>query len=135
MSKNYEMFVGLDIGTSKICAVVAEFNDEGTLEIVGLGKHPSKGLNRGSVVNIDQTVESICAAVEEAEFISGIQIKHANVGISGPHIKSLDTNGIVAIKNKIVSQIKFNIQTFSENNLPNELKKIAPEKPGSRSLF
>ena len=63
MSKNNEMFVGLDIGTSKICAVVAEFNDEGTLEIVGLGKHPSKGLNRGSVVNIDQTVESICAAV------------------------------------------------------------------------
>ncbi|MFL2931600.1 MAG: cell division protein FtsA [bacterium] len=104
MSKNNEMFVGLDIGTSKICAVVAEFNDEGTLEIVGLGKHPSKGLNRGSVVNIDQTVESICAAVEEAEFISGIQIKHANVGISGPHIKSLDTNGIVAIKNKIVSK-------------------------------
>ena len=104
MSKSNEMFVGLDIGTSKICAVVAEFNDEGTLEIVGLGKHPSKGLNRGSVVNIDQTVESICAAVEEAEFISGIQIKHANVGISGPHIKSLNTNGIVAIKNKIVSK-------------------------------
>lgn len=104
MSKQGDVLVGLDIGTSKICVVVAEVNDEGSLEIVGLGKNPSKGLNRGSVVNIDQTVESIRAAVGEAEFISGAPIRSAFVGVAGGHIRSFNTNGIVAIKNKIVAQ-------------------------------
>lgn len=104
MSKQGDALVGLDIGTSKICAVVAEVNEEGALEIVGLGKHPSKGLNRGSVVNIDQTVESIKAAVGEAEFISGAPVRAAFVGVAGGHIRSFNTNGIVAIKNKIVAQ-------------------------------
>ncbi len=104
MSKQGGVLVGLDIGTSKICAVVAEVNDEGALEIIGLGKTASKGLNRGSVVNIDQTVESIRAAVGEAEFISGVPIRSAFVGVAGGHIRSFNTNGIVAIKNKIVSQ-------------------------------
>lgn len=104
MSKQGDVLVGLDIGTSKICVVVAEVNEDGSLEIVGLGKTPSKGLNRGSVVNIDQTVESVQTAVGEAEFISGSPIRSAFVGVAGGHIRSFNTNGIVAIKNKIVTQ-------------------------------
>lgn len=104
MSKHGDVLVGLDIGTSKICVVVAEVNEDGSLEIVGLGKTPSKGLNRGSVVNIDQTVESVQTAVGEAEFISGSPIRSAFVGVAGGHIRSFNTNGIVAIKNKIVTQ-------------------------------
>ncbi len=104
MIKRSDVLVGLDIGTSKICAIVAEVADDGSLEIVGLGKHPSKGLNRGSVVNIDQTVESIRAAVEEAEFISGVPIRSAFVGVAGGHIRSFNSNGIVAIKTKVVAQ-------------------------------
>lgn len=104
MSKRGDVLVGLDIGTSKICVVVAEVNEDGSLEIVGLGKHPSKGLNRGAVVNIDQTVESIRAAVEEAEFISGTPIRSAYVGVAGGHVRSFNTNGIVAIKSKIVTK-------------------------------
>ena len=83
MMKRSDVLVGLDIGTSKICAIVAEVAEDDSLEIVGLGKHPSKGLNRGSVVNIDQTVESIRSAVEEAEFISGVPIRSAFVGVAG----------------------------------------------------
>jgi cell division protein FtsA len=102
------VLVGLDIGTSKICVIVAEVSEDGSLEIVGLGKHPSKGLNRGAVVNIDQTVESIRTAVEEAEFISGLPIRSALVGIAGGHIRSFNSNGIVAIKNKVVNQDDIN---------------------------
>ncbi len=104
MSKQNDVLVGLDIGTSKICVVVAEVNEDGSLEIVGLGKTASKGLNRGFVVNIDQTVESVQTAVSEAEFISGSPIRSAYVGVAGGHIRSFNTNGIVAIKNKIVTQ-------------------------------
>ncbi len=104
MSKQSDTLVGLDIGTSKICVVVADVNEDGSLEIVGLGKTASKGLNRGSVANIDQTVDSIRKAVDEAEFISGAPIRSAFVGIGGGHIRSFNTNGIVAIKNKIVAQ-------------------------------
>ncbi|MDA1000473.1 MAG: cell division protein FtsA [bacterium] len=104
MSRKADVVVGLDIGTSKICVVVAEVNDDGSIEIVGLGKHPSKGLSRGAVVNIDQTVDSIQAAVEEAEFISGTPIRSAFVGVAGSHIRSFNSNGIVAIKSKIVRQ-------------------------------
>ncbi len=108
MSRRAEVLVGLDIGTSKICVIVAEVSEDGSLEIVGLGKHPSKGLNRGAVVNIDQTVESIRTAVEEAEFISGLPIRSALVGIAGGHIRSFNSNGIVAIKNKVVNQDDIN---------------------------
>ena len=102
--KRSDVLVGLDIGTSKICVIVAEVAEDGSLEIVGLGKHPSKGLNRGAVVNIDQTVDSILVAVEEAEFISGVPIRSAFVGVAGGHIRSFNSNGIVAIKNKVVSR-------------------------------
>ena len=104
MSKQGDVLVGLDIGTSKICAVVAEVNEDGSPEIVGLGKTASKGLNRGSVVNIDQTVASVQKAVGEAEFISGSPIRSAFVGVAGGHIRSFNTNGIVAIRHKMVTQ-------------------------------
>jgi cell division protein FtsA len=104
MMKRSDVLVGLDIGTSKICVIVAEVAEDGSLEIVGLGKHPSKGLNRGAVVNIDQTVESIRSAVEEAEFISGVPIRSAFVGVAGGHIRSFNSNGIVAIRNKVVAE-------------------------------
>ncbi len=104
MMKRSDVLVGLDIGTSKICVIVAEVAEDGSLEIVGLGKHPSKGLNRGAVVNIDQTVDSIRSAVEEAEFISGVPIRSAFVGVAGGHIRSFNSNGIVDIRNKVVAE-------------------------------
>jgi cell division protein FtsA len=97
------MIVGLDIGTSKVVAIVGETNDEGTLEIIGIGSHPSRGLKKGVVVNIESTVQSIRRAVEEAELMAGCQIHSVYAGIAGSHIKSLNSHGIVAIKDKEVS--------------------------------
>src|SRR3982751_3372349 len=93
------LIVGLDIGTSKVSALVCEINpDDGQIEIVGVGIHPSKGLKRGVVVNIDATVQSIQRAVEEAELMAGCQIHSAYTGIAGSHIRSLNSHGIVAIR-------------------------------------
>lgn len=93
-----QMIVGLDIGTSKIVAIVAEISIDGDVEIVGIGAHPSQGLKKGVVINIEATVGSIKAAVEEAELMAGVQIKSVFAGIAGSHIKSLNSHGIVAIK-------------------------------------
>ena len=98
------MIVGLDIGTSKVVALVAEIGAEGQVEIVGLGSHPSRGLKRGVVVNIDATTQSIQRAIEEAELMAGCQIHSAYVGIAGSHIRSLNSHGIVAIRDKEVQQ-------------------------------
>ncbi len=96
------MIVGLDIGTSKVVAIVGEITAEGNLEIVGLGSHPSRGLKKGVVVNIESTVQSIQRAVEEAELMAGCQINSVYAGIAGSHIRSLNSHGIVAIKDKEV---------------------------------
>ncbi len=93
--------VGLDIGTTKICAVVGEIKSDG-LDIIGIGKSPSKGLRKGVVVNIESTVNSIRKAVEEAEIIAGCEIKQVYAGIAGGHIKGINSNGVVAIKHKEV---------------------------------
>jgi len=100
MSKKLEpeMIVGLDIGTSKIVAIVAEVNEDNELEIVGFGSHPSRGLKKGVVVNIESTVQSIQRAVEEAELMAGCQIHSVYAGIAGSHVKSMNSHGIVAIK-------------------------------------
>jgi cell division protein FtsA len=95
--------VGLDIGTSKVCAIVAEVNPDG-LEVVGLGTVPSNGLRKGVVVNIDATVESVRRAVEEAELMAGCQITNVVVGIAGGHIKGFNSQGIIAVKNREVSE-------------------------------
>lgn len=96
--------VGLDIGTSKVAAVVGEINEEGEIEIVGVGVKPSRGLKKGVVVNLESTVHSIQQAVEEAELMAGCQIHSVHAGIAGSHINSLNSHGIVAIKDKEVTQ-------------------------------
>ncbi|MBI3187550.1 MAG: cell division protein FtsA [Gammaproteobacteria bacterium] len=98
------LIVGLDIGTSKVVAIVGEITPEGQIEIVGLGSHPSRGLKKGVVVNIESTVQSIQRAIEEAELMAGCQINSVYAGIAGSHIKSLNSHGIVAIKNREVSE-------------------------------
>src|SRR5210317_9276 len=95
--------VGLDIGTSKIVAIVGEIKDDNTLEIIGLGSHPSHGLKKGVVVNIDSTVQSIQRAIEEAELMSGIEIHSVYAGIAGSHVQSLNSHGVTAIKDGEVS--------------------------------
>lgn len=104
MSKKIDkqMIVGLDIGTSKIVAIVGEVNLEGEIEIIGIGSHPSKGLKKGVVVNIESTVQSIQRAIEEAELMAGCQIHSVYAGIAGSHVKSLNSHGIVAIKDREV---------------------------------
>lgn len=96
------LIVGLDIGTSKIVAVVGELSPEGDLEVIGIGTHPSRGLQRGVVVNIESTVQSIQRAVEEAELMAGCEINTVYAGIAGDHVRSLNSHGIVAIKEKEV---------------------------------
>ncbi len=92
------LVVGLDIGTSKIVAIVGEVRPEGDVEVVGLGSHPSRGLKRGVVVDIESTVQSIQRAVEEAELMAGCEIQSVFAGIAGSHINSLNSHGIVAIR-------------------------------------
>ena len=101
--KNNNMIVGLDIGTSKVVAIVGEVDSEGELQIIGLGSHPSRGLKKGVVVDIESTVHSIQRAVEEAELMAGCQIHSVYAGIAGSHIRSLNSHGIVAIKDKEVT--------------------------------
>jgi cell division protein FtsA len=96
------MIVGLDIGTSKVVAIVGEIAPDGGIEIIGIGSHPSKGLKKGVVVNIESTVHSIQRAVEEAELMAGCQIHSVYAGIAGSHIRSLNSHGIVAIRDKEV---------------------------------
>ena len=96
------MIVGLDIGTSKVVAIVGEIGPEGEIEVVGIGSNPSKGMKKGVVVNIESTVQSIQRAVEEADLMAGCQIHSVYVGIAGSHIRSLNSHGIVAIKDREV---------------------------------
>lgn len=105
MSKTLEkkLIVGLDIGTSKVVAIVGEIGSEGTTDIIGIGSHPSNGLKKGVVVNIESTVQSIQRAVEEAELMAGCQIHSVFAGIAGSHIRSLNSHGIVAIRDSEVN--------------------------------
>lgn len=104
MANDKKMIVGLDIGTSKIVAIVAEVEPEGQINIVGIGSKPSRGLKKGVVVNIESTIQSIQSAVEEAELMAGCQIHSVYAGIAGSHIRSLNSHGIVAIRDKEVRQ-------------------------------
>jgi cell division protein FtsA len=106
MSRKSEknLIVGLDIGTSKVVAIVGEITDDGSIEIIGIGSHPSRGLKKGVVVNIESTVQSIQRAAEEAELMAGCQIHSVYAGIAGSHIRSLNSHGIVAISEKEVHQ-------------------------------
>ncbi|MCR9261513.1 MAG: cell division protein FtsA [Pseudomonadaceae bacterium] len=97
-----QRIVGLDIGTNKVAAIVAEVNRDGELEIIGIGTHNSRGLKKGVVVNIESTVQSIQRAVEEAELMAGCTIESVYAGIAGSHIRSLNSHGIVAIRDREV---------------------------------
>ena len=104
-STDSKMIVGLDLGTSKVVAIVGAITQEGVLEIVGIGSHPSRGLKKGVVVNIESTVQSIQRAIEEAELMAGCQIHSVYAGIAGNHIRSLNSHGIVAIRDREVYQL------------------------------
>ncbi|NOU20327.1 MAG: cell division protein FtsA [Methyloglobulus sp.] len=106
MAKKTErnLIVGLDIGTSKVAAIVGELSSDGTLEVIGIGSTVSRGLKKGVVVNLESTVQSIQRAIEEAELMAGCQIKSVFAGIAGSHIRSLNSHGVVAIKDKEVTQ-------------------------------
>src|ERR671919_1371566 len=99
MAKKHSIVVGLDIGTSKVCAVVGEMTEHG-VEVIGVGSHSSQGLRKGVVINIESTVNSIKKAVEEAELMAGCEIHTIFTGIAGGHIKGFNSHGIVAVKNK-----------------------------------
>lgn len=102
-SDKQQLIVGLDIGTSKVVAIVGEVKPGNAIEIIGIGSHPSRGLKKGVVVNIESTVQSIQRAVEEAELMAGCQINSIYAGIAGSHVKSLNSHGIVAIRDKEVT--------------------------------
>jgi cell division protein FtsA len=103
VSRKDNLIVGLDIGTTKICAIVAEVTEAG-VDIVGIGTHPSKGLRKGVVVDIDSTVDSIKHAVEEAELMADCEITSVYAGIAGGHIDGFNSHGIVAVKNQEVTE-------------------------------
>jgi cell division protein FtsA len=101
MAKKENLIVGLDIGTTKTCAIVGEVTEDG-INVIGIGSHPSRGMRKGVVVNIENTVESVKKAVEEAELMAGCEITGVYAGIAGSHIKGINSRGIVAIKDKEV---------------------------------
>lgn len=103
MGKRDSLVVGLDIGTTKICTIVGEMAD-GQVKIIGLGTFPSKGLRKGVVINIESTVQSIKKAVEEAELMADCHITSVYVGIAGGHIKGINSHGVIAIKNKEITE-------------------------------
>jgi cell division protein FtsA len=97
--------VGLDVGTSKTCAIIGAVNEENLVDIIGVGTAPSRGLRRGVVVNIDHTVTSIRKAVDEAELMAGSPVENVFAGISGGHIKGINSHGVIAVKNREVTSV------------------------------
>lgn len=124
MARHEQILVGLDIGTSKIACVVAEAGPDGKLDVVGIGTHPSRGLRKGVVVNIESTVESIRLAVEEAELMAGVEIKSVFTGIAGSHIRGYNSHGVVAIKGGEVTpeDVDRVIDAASAMNIPADQK-------------
>lgn len=123
MSKEYkDLLVGLDIGNSKVAAVVAELRPDGSYEVIGMGQSESKGLKKGVVVNIEATVQSIQRALEEAELMADCKIAEVFTGIAGSHIRSFNSSGMVAIKDKEVTQtdVARVIETAKAVNIPTD---------------
>jgi cell division protein FtsA len=101
--RGQHIVVGLDIGTTKICAIIGDVKSNSTIDVVGVGIHPSRGLKKGVVVNIDSTVESIRQAIEEAQIMAGVEVGSVYVGIAGGHIMGLNSTGIIAVKNQEIT--------------------------------
>jgi len=117
-----KLIVGLDVGTSKIAAIVAEARPEGGFEIIGMGSHPSRGLKKGVVVNIETTVNAIQRALEEAELMADCKIREVYTGIAGSHIRSFNSQGMVAVKDKEVAlaDIERVVDTARAVQIPND---------------
>ena len=120
VKEDQNLIVGLDIGTSKIVAIVAELQPEGTLKVIGLWQHVSRGLKKGVVINIDSTMQAIQRALEEAELMADCKINNVYTGIAGSHIKSLNSHGMVKIKDTEVTQMDIDrvIETAQAISLP-----------------
>jgi cell division protein FtsA len=100
VARRERYIVGLDVGTSKVCAVVGESLDDGSLDIVGIGVAESRGIKRGVVVNVDTAVDSIKKAIEEAELMAGVEVDSVHLALSGPHIKGFNSRGVIAVAGK-----------------------------------
>jgi cell division protein FtsA len=127
MSRTEEKYiVALDIGTSKVCALVGEINDRGQLEIIGKGTSPMKGTRRGNIINLDQGIEAVKKAVDEAEVMAGLQIESAYVGVAGDHIRSVNSRGVVSVMGKHKEICREDIDRVIEAsksiNIPGELE-------------
>jgi cell division protein FtsA len=127
MSKPEEKYiVALDIGTSKVCVLVGEVNDRGQLEIIGKGTSPMKGTRRGNIINLDQAIDAVKKAVDEAEVMAGLQIESVYVGIAGDHIRSVNSRGVVSVmgKHKEIAREDIDrvIEASKSINIPAELE-------------
>ncbi|HUR80457.1 MAG TPA: cell division protein FtsA [Thermoanaerobaculia bacterium] len=127
MSRTEDKYiVALDIGTSKVCALVGEISDRGQLEIIGKGTSPMKGTRRGNIINLDQAVEAVKKAVDECEVMAGLQIESAYVGVAGDHIRSVNSRGVVSVtgKHKEISREDIDrvIEASKSINIPSELE-------------
>jgi len=118
--------VALDIGTSKVCVLVGEVNDRGQLEIIGKGTAPMKGTRRGNIINLDQAIEAVKRAVDEAEVMAGLQIEAVYVGVAGDHIRSVNSRGVVSVvgKHREISRDDIDrvIEASKSINVPAELE-------------
>jgi cell division protein FtsA len=108
MSWEDDIIVGLDIGTTKVCAVIGQVNHYGAIDILGVGLAPSRGLRKGVVVNIESTVQSVATAIEKAELMAGVEVKSVYAGIAGGHIEGINSRGVVAVasRNKEITQLE-----------------------------
>lgn len=131
-TQDQNLIVGLDIGTTKICCIVADLQPDGRLDIIGIGSHPSRGLRKGVVIDIDSTVESMRMAVEAAEMMAGVEIRMVYAGIAGGHIKSGNSNGVVATKEGEVnaSDVQRVLDAARAHNIPldREILHIIPQE-------
>jgi len=126
MPKNDKYVVALDIGTSKVCVLVGEVTDRGQLEIIGKGTSPMRGTRRGNIINLDQAIDALKKAVDEAEVMAGLQIESAYVGVAGDHIRSVNSRGVVSVsgKNKEIARDDIDrvIEASKSISIPAELE-------------
>ncbi|MCD6277464.1 cell division protein FtsA, partial [candidate division WOR-3 bacterium] len=115
VARDREIVVGLDVGTTKIAAVISRISSNGEVNIIGVGTSPSRGLKNGTVVNMDETVMSIQKAMEEAERIAGVQVRNVVTGISGEHIRTIEANGVIAVSSESGEISKEDVERAMEN--------------------
>lgn len=101
--KTHRIVVGLDLGTTKISAIIGERQDDGTIDVIGIGSHPCSGLQKGIVANMDRTVDAIGKAVEEAQIMAGVEVDSAYVSLAGNHVNGINSTGIIAVKNQEIT--------------------------------